>query len=54
MTDAHSASATPLDAATAPRQAQRRNTQMMCVSVEIRESAVTHRVQITAPLSSGR
>jgi hypothetical protein len=49
MTDAHSASATPLDAATATRQAHRRSTQMMCVTIEIREGALTHRVQITAP-----
>jgi hypothetical protein len=49
MTDAHSASATPLDTVTALRRAQRRSTQIICVTIEIRESAVTHRVQITAP-----
>jgi len=49
MTDAHSASATPLDAVTALRQSQSRGTQMICVTIEIREGAVTHRVQITAP-----
>jgi hypothetical protein len=49
MTDAHSASATPLEAVTALRQAQRRSTQMICVTIEIREGALTYRVQITAP-----
>jgi hypothetical protein len=48
MTDAHSASATPLDAVTVLRQAQR-STQVICVTIEIREGAVTHQVQITAP-----
>jgi hypothetical protein len=49
MSEAHSASATPLDAATALRQAQRRSTQMICVTIEIREGALTHQVQISAP-----
>jgi hypothetical protein len=49
MTDAHSASARPLDAVTALRQAKRRRTQMICVTIEIREDALTHRVQISAP-----
>jgi hypothetical protein len=49
MSDAHSASATPLDAVSALRQANRRSTQMICVTIEIRESALTHRVQISAP-----
>jgi hypothetical protein len=48
MTDAHSASATPLDPVTALRQAQR-STQMICVTIEIREGALKHRGQITAP-----
>lgn len=49
MTDAHSAWATPLDAVTALRQVKRRGTQLICVTIEIREGALTHRVQITAP-----
>jgi hypothetical protein len=49
MSDAQVASATPLDAVTALRQAQWRGTQMICVSIEIREGALTHRVQISAP-----
>jgi hypothetical protein len=49
MTDAHSASARPLDAVTALRQAKRRRTQMICVTIEIREGTLTHRVQISAP-----
>jgi len=49
MSDAHSAWATPLDAVTALRQAKRRRTQMICVTIEIREGALTHRVQISAP-----
>jgi hypothetical protein len=53
MSDAHSASATPLDAVSALRQANRRRTQMICVSIEIREGALTHRVQISAPSIEG-
>ncbi len=30
-------------------QVERRSTQMICVTVEMREGAVTRRVQITAP-----
>jgi hypothetical protein len=37
------------DDTTTLRRVERRSTQMICVSVEISERALTHRVRVTAP-----